>query len=80
MAEGDRVRLSGLHKTPQLNGEVGTVAGRKADRLVVVLDSTGTVRTYTDIYYAVLLYILKCMETACSTVRIASSSIVHHAR
>ena len=45
MEAGDRVRLSGLEKTPLLNGELGTVAGHKGDRVVVVLDSTGTVRT-----------------------------------
>ncbi len=38
------MRLSGLEKTPALNGEIGTVAGRKGDRVVVVLDSTGAVR------------------------------------
>ena len=46
MAKGDRVRLSGLEKTPLLNGELGTVAGCKGQRVVVVLDSTGAVRKY----------------------------------
>ncbi len=41
------MRLIGLEKTPLLNGELGTVAGRKGDRIVVVLDTTGAVRDNT---------------------------------
>ncbi len=44
MDEGGRVRLGGLAASPRLNGALGTVAGRQGDRVVVVLDATGTVR------------------------------------
>ena len=47
-AEGDRVRLRGLEKTPLLNGELGTIAGRKGHRVIVVLDASGAVSDKTQ--------------------------------